>query len=139
MLEFENGAQGTIHVTSLAYEDTPFGQTHHREFHGSDGTLYSFTDWDTDQRVSGARIGEGPVRELPIPDHIWGDARRDTVHNTYRDVFRKQEFMTRAFITAAAEDKPVAPNFHDGAQIQRIIEAALLSDRERRFAQVQSV
>ena len=60
MLEFKNGAQGTIHVTSLAYEDTSFGQTHHMEFHGSEGTLFSFTDWDSVQRVSGRRLAMVP-------------------------------------------------------------------------------
>ena len=67
------------------------------------------------------------IKELAIPDHIWGTARRDTVHNTYRDVFRTQDTMAREFVTAIVEDLPVEPNFHDGAQIQRLVEAALLS------------
>ncbi|MGB1286431.1 MAG: Gfo/Idh/MocA family protein, partial [Aggregatilineales bacterium] len=54
---FENGAIGTIHATAVCYEDTPFGQTHHMEFHGSDGTLYNFIDWDTIQEVRGAKVG----------------------------------------------------------------------------------
>ena len=124
MLEFENGARGVIHVTAMCYEDTPFGQTHHMELHGSQGTLYSFTDWDTVQQVSGARVGEGAVRPLPIPDHIWGQARHDTVHNTYRDVFRQEDFMTRGFITAILEDTKPKPDFHDGLRVQRILEAA---------------
>jgi predicted dehydrogenase len=139
LLTFANGAQGVIHVTTMGYEDTPFGQTHHMEFHGSAGTLYNFTDWDTIQRVSGARAGEGPLRELPIPDHIWAGARHDTVHNTYRDVFRTQDWMTRQFITGVVEDKPLRPNFHDGAYIQRLLEAALKSAAERRQVDVEEI
>ena len=144
-LTFANGAQGVIHATTLAYEDTPFGQTHHMEFHGSEGTLYHFIDWDRVQRVSGARQGEGPVRELAVPERIWGDVRRDTVHNTYRDIFRREEFMTREFVTLVAEGKPVAesrplrPDFHDGALVQRLLEAAVLSDKERRWVAVESI
>ena len=138
-LTFASGAQGVIHATTLAYEDTPFGQTHHMEFHGSEGTLYHLIDWDTVQRVSGARQGEGPVRELTVPERIWGDVRRDTVHNTYRDIFRRQEFMTREFVTAVAEKKPLRPDFHDGALVQRLLEAAVLSDKEKRWVAVESI
>lgn len=139
MVEFKNGAQGVLHMTALAYEDTPFGQTHHMEFHGSNGTLYSFTDWDKTQIVSGARDGEGAVRELPIPDHIWGNARRDYVPDTYKDVFREHDFMARGFVNAIANDTDAEPTFRDGARIQRYLEAALLSAREGRQVEVNEI
>jgi predicted dehydrogenase len=139
MLEFENGARGVIHVSALAYEDTPFGQTHHMEFHGSGGTLYSFTDWDRTQSVSGARDGEGAVHDLPIPDHIWGMARRENVQHTYKDIFREHDFMARGFVSAIANDMPIEPTFRDGARIQRYLEAALLSAEERRRVEVNEV
>lgn len=140
-VEFENGAQGVIHVSSMSYEDTPFGQIHNMEFHGSRGTLHSYTDWDTVQQVSGARLGEGAVRQLPIPDHIWGNARRDTVHNTYRDVFRQQDHMTRAFISGIRDDNAeiVSPDFDDGARIQQIVEAAQRSAKENRRVEVEEI
>jgi predicted dehydrogenase len=141
MVTFANGAQGSIHVSTVASEETAFGQTHHMELHGSDGTLHSMTDWDTVQRVSGARRGEGAVRELPIPERMWAGARRDTVHNTYRDVFRTQNVMAREFVTAIAEDqdKPLESNFHDGAAIQRLVEAAVRSDAARCRVEVESI
>jgi len=131
LIEFENGAQGNIHVTAVCYEDTPFGQTHHMEFHGSEGTLYSFTDWDTVQEVSGAKVGEGAVKKLEIPEHIWGKARQDTVHNTYRDVFRVEDNMTRGFITSILEGTVCKPDFYDGFKAQQVIEAAILSHKEK--------
>lgn len=138
-LEFSSGALGMIHCTALCYEDTPFGQTHHMEFHGSDGTLYSFTDWDKIQQVKGARVGEGMVRELPIPDHIWGNARRDTVHNTYRDMFRSEDFMIRGFINGILNDVELTPSFKQGAQIQRLLSAALRSHETERRVEVASI
>ncbi len=91
------------------------------------------------QRVSGARQGEGAVRELSVPERIWGDVRRDTVHNTYRDIFRREEFMTRDFVTAVALNRPIRPDFHDGAMVQRLLEAAVLSDKEGRRVAVESI
>ena len=35
LLEFENGATGSLHVSSLAYEPGPFGQRHEADLHGS--------------------------------------------------------------------------------------------------------
>jgi predicted dehydrogenase len=138
MLTFANGAQGVIHATTLAYEDTPFGQTHHMEFHGSEGTLYHFIDWDRTQRVSGARQGDGQIKELAVPERIWGGVRRDSVHNTYKDIFRQEDLMTRQFITAIVEDHQLEPNFHDGAYIQRLIEAAVQSDCNRQMVKINS-
>lgn len=126
-VEFANGAIGMIHCTAVCYEDTAFGQTHHMEFHGSDGTLYSFTDWNTIQQVKGARVGDGVVKNMPIPEHIWGKSRRDTVHNTYKDVFREEDYMIRGFINAIVSDTDITPNLHDGARIQRLISAAIES------------
>lgn len=135
-LSFANGALGVVHASTLAYEESPFGQTHHMEFHGSEGTLYHFIDWDKIQRVSGARVGQGMVKELPIPEHIWGGVRRDTVQHTYHDVFRRGDFMARQFVTGIVEARPVSPDFHDGARVQQLIEAAIQSDQEGRWIEV---
>jgi len=138
-MEFENGAQGVLQATCLAYEDTNFQQSHHMEFHGSGGTLYNVIDWDHTQRVSGAKDGEGPVKEMVVPDRIWGDVRRDHVHNTYKDIFRTQNSMTRHWVTAIAEDTVVQPDFHDGAHIQRVIDASVKSHKERCWINVEDI
>ena len=138
-LEFANGAYGMIHCTAVCYEDSPFGQTHHMEFHGADGTLYSFTDWDKTQQARGARVGEGLPRELPIPDDIWGKARRDTVHNTYRDIFRVEDYMIRGFVQAIADDSPLKPDMADGARIQRLIAAAERSHESGCRVEIESI
>lgn len=138
-LEFASGALGMIHCTALCYEDSPFGQSHHMEFHGADGTLYSVIDWDKLQQVKGARVGEGMIRELPIPEHIWGGARRDTVHNTYRDMFRSEDFMIRDFINCIINDSEPSPSFQQGARIQRLLSAAVLSHETERRVMVDAI
>ena len=87
-LEFASGAYATVQASAVCHEPTPFGQVHEFDAHGSAGTLHAVCDWDTVQHVRGVKVGEsGPAQELPIPDDIWNGARRDTVHDTYRDIF----------------------------------------------------
>lgn len=132
LLQFKNGAQGVLVASTVLYEETPFGQTHHKEFHGSDGTIYTVNDWHTVQAVRGARVGEGMVKPLPIPDDFWGHVRRDTVHNTYRDVFREQDYMARGWVNDILKDEDSSPSFADAAYVQRIIAACQLSAKEER-------
>jgi predicted dehydrogenase len=139
LVEFENGALGSLHVTSLAHEPGPFGQRHEIDLHGSGGTLRAMCDWRTIQRVEGCRADEADLHEMPIPEHIWQGARRDIVHNTYRDVFRTQESMTRAFVTAVAEGRPASPDFTDGLAVQRVLEAADRSARQGRRVTIEEV
>lgn len=139
LLEFENGATGSIHVSSLAYEPGPFGQRHDMDLHGSGGTLHTSCDWVHVQRVEGCQADEPATHELPIPDRIFGNARRDPVHDTYRDVFREQDHMTRGFITAIAEGRRASPDFADGLAVQRVVEAAGRSARDGRRVQIAEV
>jgi predicted dehydrogenase len=139
ILKFKNGAQGSIQASTVAYEATHFGQIHQMEFYGSEGSLRSFTDWDKVQEVQGAKVGKGAVEPLEIPPHIWGKARRDTVHNTYKDMFRKEGFMTQDFISAIAENRQTFPTFREGAYVQKVLGAALKSDQEKRWVELSEI
>ncbi len=128
---FASGALGVLHATAVAWEGTPMGQIHELDLHGSAGTLHTYNDWDTVQEVRGVRSGEpGPAAVLPIPDEIWQGARRDSVHNTYRDVFRTTETQARAWLTAVAAGTTVQPDLAAGARAQVIADAALRSAAE---------
>ena len=130
-LRFPTGALASLHVTSVARAGTSFDQTHHAEIHGSEGTIVTTTDWDETQEVLVLRAGEsGPPRPLPIPDEIWGAARRDRVVDTYHDVFRGSEAMTREWLTAAAAGRPVQPDLGEGARVQQLVDAAVLSSAD---------
>ena len=132
LLQFENGAQATIHVTCTAYEKTQFGQRHFSEFHGSDGTLYSEIDWIERQIVRGAKSPDGLLEPLPLPEHVWGKARRQIVHDTYKDVFRQDLLMIGEWIDAIANDSRAEPSFADGLEIQKVMAAAIQSAEEGR-------
>ena len=127
-VRYGSGAYGVIQTSAVCWEGSRFGQNHQLEIHGDDGTIHATCDWDTIQQVKGMKRGDGDgLQELPIPDEIWGGVRRDTVHNTYRDVFRTTDAMTRAWISALAAGRSIEPSFREGLAVQRVIDAAMKS------------
>jgi predicted dehydrogenase len=115
-------------VSAVCWEGTPFGQTHHAEIHGSDGTLYAVNDWDTVQEVRGVRPDDhGGPRLLPVPEELWYGARRSPVHDTYRDVFRRGDSMARSWASAVADGRPCQPDLAEGARVQQLLDAAARS------------
>jgi predicted dehydrogenase len=124
-LRFESGAYGTLQVCAVCWEGTDFNQTHHLDLHGADGTIYAYNDWSTVQQVRGLRAGEvGPAVVMEIPDDIWDGARRDRVHDTYRDVFRSGGAMIGDWIDAVLAGSPTTPDLAEGARVQHLLELA---------------
>ena len=56
-----------------------------------------------------------------------------------RTIFREEDFMMRGSIAAILEDKQTDPNFAMGAVVQRILDAAPHSHREKRWVAVAEV
>ena len=135
-MKFKSGALGSIHVSTLANEETPFKQWHQFELHGSDATIHTNCDWDKEQSLKAAKVGEGPVKPMKIPDSIWQGVRQDTVHNTYKDVFRNHDHMTREFINGIMNEEKVEPDFKQGALIQKYLEACQKSHSSRTWVKV---
>jgi predicted dehydrogenase len=127
-VRFQSGASATLQISAVAWEGTPFGQVHEIDLHGSDGTLHARIDWDTVQEVRGVKAGQaGPAHVLPVPDDLWEDAPRGSVHDTYRHVFRRTEAMTRGWATAVSEQRMVEPDIATGARVQELVDAAARS------------
>ncbi len=126
-VRFANGALGTLQTCAASWEGTPFGQTHHIDAHGSDGTIYATSDWDTTQEVRVLARGDtGPSR--PIDLHAqWPTVRFDTVHNTYRDIFRTTDVMARRWIDDIIAGRPCTPSLAAGARVQLLTDVALAS------------
>ena len=135
LLEFESGARDLYHVTSLAYEPGPFGQRHEMDL-PTGPARHAAPRQRLDarlERVDGSRRARPKTHELPIPDQLYAGARRGSVHETYKDVFREQDSMTRGFVSAIASgSKAAPPDFSDGLAVQRLLEAASRSARDGR-------
>lgn len=124
-VKFENGAYGTLQVSAVCWEGTDFNQTHHLDLHGADGTVYAYNDWSNTQEVRGLTAGAaGPAVEMTIPDDIWGGARQDRVHDTYRDIFRVKRSMIGDWVDAVASGQPIEPDLGEGARVQHLLHLA---------------
>jgi len=125
---FSSGAMGTLQVCAMSHEGTKFDQTHHLDLHGSSGTVYGYCDWDQTQQVRKVAVGEpGPAQLHQISDQSWQGVRRSPVHDTYRDLFRTRDVMTRQWASAASQGRSVTPDMESGARVQLLLDAALRS------------
>jgi predicted dehydrogenase len=130
-VRYRSGAYGVLQASAVCWEGDGFGQSHQLEIHGDDGTIHARCDWNNVQEVRGLKRGEpGPPQVLAIPDDIWGSLRRDRVHDTYRDVFRSSDAMTRQWVSAIAAGETVRPDFTDGLAVQRVLDAAVASAQQ---------
>lgn len=129
-LEFENGAQGTIHVSAVAHmgERVLYQQV---ALYGESGTLevdYSFAGRDIE--IRGARHDEEQMQILSIPAHLLGGVNPDSPpQNQEMQVFARQPAGSRLFIDAILEDQPISPDFRDGLKVQEVIDAAIEADQ----------
>lgn len=129
-LQFASGAQGAIQVSALArIADRDVEQR--IVIHGSQGSLEaSYSALGTE--VRGTRDGEATFRVLPISDDLWGDTDRTNP----LAVLESQPVGDRLLIDAILADRPVAPSFYDGVKTQEVIDAAIRSDREGRWVEL---
>ena len=127
LLEFENGAQGTIQVTAVAHVGDR-GQEQHIALHGEAGTL-EIVATALGVEIRGARQDEERFEVLPVPDELLSG-----VVGTWSleglEVFRKQPIGDRLFVDAIVEDRPVVPSFYDGLKAQEVIDAAIESHEQ---------
>ena len=129
LLDFAGGAHAVIHVgfRNIAGPGLRMGQS--AVISGSEGTIEALVDpWTGPNpavsEIIGLRRGADMAEALPVPDEYYGGT--DTA-NAFA-VFRRQSVGPRLFIDAIVNDLPIAPDFNDGHQVQRIIDAAVNSD-----------
>ncbi|HZP83304.1 MAG TPA: Gfo/Idh/MocA family oxidoreductase [Chthonomonadaceae bacterium] len=120
-VEFASGAQGVVHVSTVAH----VGERQIQEqiaLHGEAGTIEAGMSL-YNMEARGVRGEEKAFQPLPIPDKFWGDADRSNPFS----VFTHLSVGTRAFIDAILEDRPASPDFTDGWKVQQVMDAALRS------------
>lgn len=129
-LRFASGTTGMIHVSAMSYLGDR-GMEKHVLLHGEKGTLEVFERgfaWE----LWGGNETSGKIERLEVPADYWGEVEPDK----HLEVFVKQSAGGRAFIDAIIAGKLPEPNFFDGAKVQDVLDAALLSAREQRTVEV---
>jgi predicted dehydrogenase len=127
LVEFANGAHGTIHASSVAHI-ADRGMQQQVKLYGEAGTLEINANYGGPEDgavIRAVRAGENEFKTLPVPDSYWAGAQSAAVW----DVFNTQSVGVRAFVDSILEDRPATPDFRDGYRAQQVIDAALASHR----------
>jgi predicted dehydrogenase len=133
--DFTGGATGVLESSKLA---TGRGESANSqdyvEVNGSEGTIVFYTEQPHELRLS--KKGEVGLRRVEIPKEflVYPGSPRDPHKGDPRFVFRYDQSFE--FIDAIRNQRPCSPSFYDGALVQGVIDAALLSEKERRWVEV---
>ncbi len=105
---------------------------------GGDGSLVFRDDWAMDDawigRIDAMRKGDSVPTRVPIPARLTGEFRHMPDYTTpMRGCFAR---MAAEFAGAIREDRAASPNFHDGAQVQAVMDAVLQSAAEARWVTI---
>ena len=136
MLEFGNGAQGTVEVSQVArIGDPAFEQA--VTLHGEDGSVTAgfglFSSAPTLQLAKGDEV----YKPLAIPaSYLAGIDPAQPIGPQMKELFTQQQVGGRLFVDAILAGQTVAPSFHEGWQTQRVIDAAIASHERGQWVNV---
>ena len=123
-LAYENGAQGIIQVSVLAHQETSIEVV----LHGESGTLeakHVFSGPEAGAVIRGMCRDDPHFTRLTVPAEL----RQNLTEGGDMEPYAKQSVGPRLFIDAILADRPVSPDFLDGLEVQKVIDAALESHR----------
>ncbi len=121
-IEFENGAQGSMQLSSLACIGTR-GWDQRITIHGESGTLEARATYSSAE-IRGVRDGEKEFCLLPVPNRLSEGVDRENPFD-----IRSQFTGVYLFVDSVLEDKTITPSFYDGLKAQEVIDAAKKSDK----------
>jgi len=139
LLEFQNGAHATIHVSTVNRVGNEL--LHAGQFislHGQDGTIESRADlWSSNpvSRIVGYKRGAEKAETLEVPDSYFGSAGKESLF----DFIDKPVVGPRVFVDAILNDQQPEPNFYDGYKAQQVIQAALDSAKTGKAINVEHI
>ncbi|MEO1443641.1 MAG: Gfo/Idh/MocA family oxidoreductase, partial [Chloroflexota bacterium] len=130
-LRFADGTPGVIHLSMVSHQPKAGGQKQSLEISGSDGTLYYQNDFSSRFLLSLAKPGDDTPTELHVPDIYWPpQVSRANPREMYANLFQKSNTMAREFVSAIADDRrPDGPDLREGAEVQKVLDAAVRSHR----------
>jgi predicted dehydrogenase len=130
--EFAAGATGVLESSKLASgRNESWRSLDYVEVNGSEAT-FEFTTGRWDELQAGRRGGPG-LQPLAVPREFWTwpGSHRDPAQGDPLVAFRYDQAIE--FVNAIREQRPCAVTFHDGAHVQRVMDAALESAAQQRW------
>ena len=133
--DFANGASGLMESSKVAtgHNESMFSQDY-VELNGSEGSIRYDTQRPHELFV--AKKGDKQLAKISVPKEflVWPGSPRDPAQGDPLFVFRYDQ--TFEFIDAIRNERPCFASFYDGALVQGVIDAALQSEKERKWVDV---
>lgn len=136
--DFHSGATGVLESSKIA---TGHGESAHSqdyvEVNGSEGSIRYDTQRPLQLLV--AKKGETKLSPLEVPREfrVWPGSTRNPDEGDPLFVFRYDQNFE--FIDAIRNQRRCVPSFHEGALVQGVIDAALVSAKEKRWVDVSNL
>lgn len=132
LAEFQNGATGVLESSKLASgRNESWRSLDYVEVNGSERS-FVFRTGEWNQLQTGKTGGPG-LETIEIPREFWKlpGAPRDVTQGDPLVTFRYDQAWE--FVDAIRNQRPCVPSFHDGVEVQEIIDAAVRSAATRQW------
>jgi predicted dehydrogenase len=142
LLEFANGATGTIEATRIGKGWGRRERGHiHLELNGTEGSIVCCLVRPFEIRMAGGRllVEENHLVTVPVPREflMLSGAVRNPLTEPPQIGYRYDQALQ--FVQSIREGRDLGPTFEDGMRVQAITDAATLAARERRWVPVEEV
>jgi predicted dehydrogenase len=138
LAEFEAGATGVLESTKLATGRGEGGKSRdYCEVNASEGSAVYYLNKPHELKLG--RKGGSELETVPVPREflVWPGSPRDPYAGDPIATFRYDQDVE--FVDAILNQRPCRPSFLDGVRVQAVMEAALISDRDKRWTDVPQV
>jgi predicted dehydrogenase len=134
LVEFENGAHGTIYGSGVAALESFH---HHVTVRGDEGALQLSHSLTHGWSLSGGRAADESPRDIELPpSYLEGIDISMTPFEQIRQYIAHNSVGDRAFVDSILTDAEIAPTFDDGLAAHCVIDAAIQSAETGRRIEV---
>ena len=133
--DFQVGASGVLESSKIAtgHNESMYSQDY-VEINGSEGSIRYDTQRPHEVLVAKKSDKKLVAKQIPSEFLVWPGSPRDPSQGDPLFVFRYDQNFE--FIDAIRNKRRCFASFHDGALVQGVIDAALLSEKEQRWVDV---
>jgi predicted dehydrogenase len=135
LADFENGATGVLESSKLASgRNESWRSLDYVELNGSEGT-FEFTTGKWNELIFG-KVGGPGLAPLAVPREFWTwpGSPRDPGTGDPLVTFRYDQAFE--FVEAIRNQRPCVPSFHEGADVVRVMDAALESAESGKWVEL---
>jgi len=135
LADFQNGATGVLESSKLASgRNESWRSLDYVEINGSERSFVFITgEWN---KLQTGRLGGPGLETIEVPHEFWKlpGALRDPGQGDPLVTFRYDQAWE--FVDAIRSHRPCVPSFHDGANVLRVMDAALKSAETRQWVEL---